>query len=303
MEKIVIISMIALLTGCSTIDLAEQKGLKIKKSKIEADAIKNFVEIASLPAQLRNAYIWTDEHGNRVICPEPFPDVAASTSLNATANAVNNLSSAINNSINLERQRSLTAASNQAAGGADGNNSGSNSDFDHIHNLNRTYGSNNTLNQSINLGLETTSTMVNLGGRTDIVLLAREMTFANCMASANGQISTSNASSPVQANLTKIFDVLNDMVQADRAKADAKKAQAEANQAQAEANKINAIIKAADKLDPKVLAGLQTGITEQYMKSYLAERDTCISNAAGDVKKVKNCEDEFGRRITSLMQL
>lgn len=300
-KNIVVISMIALLTGCSTIDVAEQKSLKIKKSKSEVDGKNTFVEIASLPAQLRNAYIWTDATGKRVICPEPFPDVAASSSLNATANAVNNLSSAINNSIDLERQKSLAAASNQVVGGADGNSSGTNSDSDFVNNFSRTYGSNNSLDQSINLGLETTSTMVNLGGRTDIVLLAREMMFANCMASANQQIGTE--STPVQVNLTKIFDVLNDMVKADRAKADAKKAQAEANQAQAETNKINAVIKAVDKLDPKVLAGLQTGITEQYMKSYLTVRDTCISNAAGDTKKIKNCDDEFRRAVTALMKI
>lgn len=304
MKLIVLLSITMLAAGCSILDISEQKTVKIKGSDISVSGKNSTVEIASMPAQLRNAYIWTDELGNRIICSEPFPDVAASTSFNATANALNKLTASLNHSIDIEKQRQANRAASQNSGGNEGSSENSDSGSDFTNNLTNSYSTNNAIDQSINLGLQATSTMVNLGGRTDIVLIASRMMFANCMASANKQLSApSGKVSPVQENLTKIYDIINDMVKADRAKAQAKQAQAQANQTQAEANKIKAVIKAADKLDPKVLAGIEPSINKQYMETYLTTRDKCIKAASGNAQKIKACNDEYQRKIIALMDI
>ncbi|HCE2108122.1 hypothetical protein [Vibrio parahaemolyticus] len=257
-----------LLSGCTSLGITEQKVVKVNHSNGENGEL----EIVSFPAQLRGAYVYTGADGEKFVCAEPFTDVAASSSLNATASAVNNLATALNKSANATRDLQ----------GADA--SGSNE---------TTLGYSTQTEQSINVGLNTVNQIVALEGRTQFVLLAREMLFRTCEAAANGYLNSTETI--VAQQHQKVFTALTQMV-------DTEKAKAQAEQAQADANKIKAVAAAAEKLDPKILA-VFTGLSlnEVILTQYLNEYTTCTNSAGSDVKKQQKCTATYHSQLTKLM--
>lgn len=298
MRKFTYLSFALLSVGCSHLDITEQKTVQLQTSDIELTDKVSTVEIASMPAQLRNAYVWTKNDGERIVCPEPFPDVAASTSLNATANAVNKLNNTLSRKLELEYSRQLARARNRNSG--ENNSSDNSNESNNSTSYNNVYDTTSDLEQSLNLGLQTTSTMVNLGGRTDIVLLAREMVFANCVAAANNQLVADGNSTTAQENLSKIFTILEDMVKADRLKAETKKEEAEAKKEEAQANKISVLISGVKQIDPKILASVTPNLIKIQLKAATDDRDKCRTKANGDAKKEKLCDDKFTEKIAAI---
>lgn len=261
-----------LVSGCSTMGLTEQKIVKVK-----ATGTDKGLEIASFPTQLRGAYVYTDGEGNKFVCAEPFADVAASSSLNATVNAINNLSGSLDRSLDTSKNNSLSG------GNSSENNEGS---------TNRSLGNSTQSEQSVNLGLNAINEIVALEGRTQFVLLAREMLFRTCEAAANGKLESED--SPVAKQHEHIFIALTKMIDTQKSKAEAKKAEADAERAKA-------ILKVADKLDPKILnVFVDDSLNEVILDSYLKKYDNCIVLSGGDSGKKKKCKDTYRTNLKRL---
>ncbi|EOG1477126.1 hypothetical protein CGJ01_22580 [Vibrio parahaemolyticus] len=265
---------VILLSGCTSLGITEQKVVKVNHS----NGGKGDLEIVSFPAQLRGAYVYTDATGKKFVCAEPFTDVAASSSLSATASAVNNLATALNQSANATREQQ--GSENIQGTDASGSNE-------------TTLGYSAQTEQNINVGLNTVNQIVALEGRTQFVLLAREMLFRTCEAAANGYLNS--AETIVAKQHQKVFTALTQMVETEQAKAQAEKSQADAN-------KVKAVAAAAEKLDPKILA-VFTGLSlnEVILTQYLNEYTTCTNNAGSDVKKQQKCKATYHNQLTKLM--
>ncbi|GGY92243.1 hypothetical protein [Shewanella fodinae] len=298
MKLLRLLPLVLITTGCTSLGITEQKTMKLELSALSKTDAPG-LEVASLPAQLRNVYIWTKSNGEKVVCSEPVPDVAASTTFKATAEAVNNLTAVVSQALEyqIERDRSLsrnsTAEDGSAASGSSGA-TGSN-DFSTNNSVN------NTLSQTLKLGMETTSTMVNLGGRNDLVLLSREMLFSNCMLAANGftgkptdaELPTSEA----QANIKQIITVISEMVTADRLKAEAK-----ANEAKAAENTAAAAKAKAEESLKKTQASTNSALLATYTASLDKQLAACKTAAGTDKVKLSTCQTQYNEDLKALQE-
>jgi len=286
-----------LLTGCASMGITEQKTVEIDKS----DESKNVLEIASFPTQLRGAYVYTGDDGKKYVCAEPFADVAASSSLNATANAINNLSTTLNKSLEASRagenssSANLENTSSSQLGDDNTSNTANSSTTDSNslqRNLGTTYGTNAQNEQSINVGLNTVNQIVALEGRTQFVLLAREMLFRTCEASANGKLES--ADSAVAKQHALVFNALAKML-------DTQKVEAETEKAKAEAEKAKAVVAAAEKLDPKILKVFaNNSLNKTILDQYLEEYTSCITDSGDDQGKKDKCKRSYNQKVTKL---
>ncbi|MEQ1526279.1 MAG: hypothetical protein ABL911_06010 [Gallionella sp.] len=192
---------VVLFSGCSSMDLQPQR-------KADSVSLKSQgAEIISMPTELRTQTLkfFIDKDGKKTdviySCTEPAPDVTMSSTLKLLAQA-----STDNTSKNTSKD-AAQEASNEAA---------------------------NKNNAS--LDLQTATTALELAGRTQIVLLAREMLYRICEAGANGWL---NADNVLEAQKSVIGQI-GDMVKNETATANAKKTSAEAAKTSAEAAKTNA---------------------------------------------------------------
>ncbi len=307
-KRILLLS--AILSGCSTIDLTDQKTVHIKSTSTFSS---HGLEIATFPAQVRGSYIYATDDG-KIVCAEPFTDVAAQSSLNATVSAVNNLSTALNKSLEASNSRSGSTnnqyGSNSSSETEGLSRSGSSdrsaeNSRSYENSFGNTFGTTSQAEQSVNAGLNAVTEIIALEGRTQFVLLAREMLFRTCEAAANGKLDSNE--SVVAKQHAIIFKALEDMIATQKTKADAAKAQADAAKSKADAQKakaekeqLEAVIAAADKLDPKILALFGGSSDQIILKQYLKEYDKCMSDAGTDQNKQKKCKDEYNKKLSRL---
>lgn len=294
--KLFTILIILIVSGCTSMGITEQKTIKIEDSVKEKDSL----EIASFPSQLRGAYIYTDNAGKKVVCAEPFADVAASSSLSATANAVNNLSTTLNRSLNNTSNRTgeFSRNRNNERSWAEGDNSSStslNNSLSRNNQISRstgtTYGTTGQAEQQLSLGLNAVNQIVALEGRTQFVLLAREMLFRTCEAAANGHITTTGK---VAEQHGLIFSALTKMIEAQKAEAELKKAKAESEKVKA--------IASVTKLNPEILRIFNDNSLNQTMKEqYLEQYTKCTGAANGDSEKIKKCKDDYHSKLNRLI--
>lgn len=295
--RMFLLSLLVVLSGCTALGITEQKTLDLDKS----DAGSNELEIASFPAQLRGAYVYTGSDGKKYVCAEPFTDVAASSSLNATANAVNNLSTALNQSLNASRNANGSSngdsgqtTSSESEGGSQSSsaNQSSANTGSYQNTVGSSYGTTAQTEQSINVGLNTVNEIVALEGRTQFVLLAREMLFRTCEAAANGNLES--AESPVAKQHALVFTALTKMIETQKVKADAEKAKAEAEKAKA-------VVAAAEKLDPKILKVFADGsVNQTILNDYLEEYTNCVEGSGDDQGKKDACKKEYNKKVSKL---
>lgn len=299
MNKLIYMSIVCVLvSGCTSMGITEQKTVRINESDTNKS---NGLEVASFPSQLRAAYLYTSSDGTKTVCAEPFADVAASSSLNATASAMNKLSSSLDKSLERKASRLNTVGkkytlSTSSSGDNQGEESGSSGDNSYSdsadNNINSSFGSTTGTDQSINLGLNAVNEIVALEGRTQFVLLAREMLFRTCEAAANGELENEN--SVVAKQHKEIFTALIKMIDTQKAKEDAKKAVAETKMTMA-------ILKAAEKLDPKILKAIAaSGLNDIILNQYLEKMLQCIGNAANDKSKIAECKKEYNSNLKKL---
>jgi hypothetical protein len=116
-----------------------------------------------------------------------------------------------------------------------------------------------------------------LAGRTQVVLLAREFMFRTCEAAANGWLSSNDVKKSHEA----IIKQITGMIEGDAAKQQAKAAAAEVAAA------------TAKKLDPKVVKNVSSAIEAAVKTKCMAIYDACIVKAEGNEKTVKACRAQL----------
>ncbi|WP_180700064.1 hypothetical protein [Pseudomonas crudilactis] len=252
---------LTMISGCSSLGLAEQKEAKIKKITANGELL-----MASIPAQLRGVYIRNESSANTYTsCAEPFSDVAASSSAQASLEATNKLNAILNSQ----------ASSTSAEGSTRSMSAGSNQD----------------LQQTANGAIDFVSTIVTLDGRTQYVLLAREMMFRTCEAASNGWLGNNKAETAtnVKSEHEAIIAALTSMVAAEQQKAKAQSDQALASVA----NKV-----AAGQLDSEILKHMSSAssIASDSLSKQLVR---CIESAKDDKSK-SDCAKNYASQMKGL---
>ncbi|MCO7226933.1 hypothetical protein [Pleionea sp. CnH1-48] len=245
------------LSGCSHLDIASQKTVKhIDTEKTE----KGDLELVSFPAELRGAYVYTIKgkadgkdgrpYSGKVICAEPFADVAVSSSLDTTAKAIQNFTSELGSGQAIEGDDTASKTAKL------------------------------TREKTAEAGLNVINTIVALEGRTQFVLLAREMLYRTCEAAANGFMDKDK----VVAQHELVVKALTDMI-------DSQNRQAEVKAVEAKAETVKAFISSGKEVDEKVLKDIfenNNFMQQLYLESY----ETCVSDAKDNTDKIKQCRDE-----------
>lgn len=281
-KLIVLLCVSSILIGCNSLGITEQKVVRVKQS--ETIVNKNSIELASYPTQLRSIVVYTDDKGKKTVCAEPFADVAASSSLQATANAMNKLSSSLNNSLESGRKNSTSYGNESTDAKVSTSGSAENA-------LSNSSGASSNADQSIALGLNAVNQIVALEGRTQFVLLAREMLFRTCEAAANGTLPDEKSAVAIQHK--EIISALVKMIDAQKAESVAKTEQAKAEQAKA--------LVSLDKLDAAVLNPLGGGGVRTLLRSkYIESHSKCIQEAEEDEKKVEACNKSLSVQLDQL---
>lgn len=185
-------------------------------------------EMVTLPAQLRTITNKTSK-GSYISCAEPGPDVAMSDTFKLITGITTDTSSSVNNG----NGSSATA----------GNKIGLNND------------------------LQTSTTALELAGRTQTVLLAREFLYRTCEAASNGWIEKEDVVKAHDSILKNITTLIN---------TDNKKAETTAAIAGAVAT---------GKLDPKLLGNAATVVSNAIREACTKDFEECISKAADEKAK------------------
>ena len=215
-----------------------------KARHISSQAIGDSGDLYSMPANLRTIDV-RGKDSNYIICSEPVPDIAMSNALKLALEASNEQSATT----------SSTVDSNSVAGSIT-----------------------NALGLKGNSDASTTA--LELAGRTQIVLLAREFLSSNCNARANGWITDKE----FKSNQETVMKQISEMINTDNDTAKAAKATAEA---------VSAAVTA--ELDSKALSNVSGAIKQAKSEFCLNNYDTCIKAAGDDSKKVKACKSTLAK--------
>lgn len=195
-------------------------------------------KIASVPAQLRNVYI-KDRAGSYFSCAEPGPDVALSDTFKLIAGATGDVS------VGTENESGSTSA---------GKTLSANADF------------------------QTSTAALELAGRTQTVLLARELLFRTCEYASNGSLTAAE----VKDAHKSIVDAIRDMTKEDRSNAEAK----------ASTSAAVATIVGADKLDANLLSRAAAASEAANRNFCTNQFETCLDSANDDTSR-KQCKAQI----------
>jgi hypothetical protein len=191
-----------------------------------------FGETATLPAQLRVLTIKRKE-GSFVSCAEPGPDVALSDTFKLVT------------AVTSER---VESASDAASASSSSQRKG-----------------------SLSGDLQSSTTALELAGRTQTVLLAREFLFRTCEAAANGWLEKLD----VKTAHTGTLEQLTRMVAADAKKA--------------ETTAVLVAAGAAGPLDAKAILNAASAVREASLRACRAEFEACLSKPGADDKAKEVC--------------
>ncbi|MEL6183668.1 MAG: hypothetical protein AAFU79_03520 [Myxococcota bacterium] len=216
--------------------------------------------LASFPTELRGAYIKKDKEIR--VCAEPFPDVAASNTLEVLA---------------------------KLSGGQQGK-----------VDVPDTFSSEGSANVAGELATKSGTQVLQLGGRSGAVLLGRELLYRMCEAHSNGlldpnqggeavvggQTKSKNADmTPAVLIYTKTIDAIVKIAESERLKAEASKKQADAEDKKQQA----ALLKARTDLAK----------SNKVFRACAAAYDKCVAGATGDAaakaKALAACEQARGK--------
>jgi hypothetical protein len=202
-------------------------------------------EVVTLPAQLRILEV-KKYNSSVTMCAEPVPDVALSDTFKLITGAVSD--------------SSATAKTNLSNG--------------------TTNTTSDDLKNKIDLknDLQTATTALELAGRTQLVLLAREFMFRTCEAAANGWIDGPN----VLANQKAVIDSITKLADSDKTKADTAKTKADTE----------AKVTAA-ALDDKVLQSTSASMKTALVNACTNNLVDCVSKPKIDDKAKAACQVSF----------
>lgn len=197
-------------------------------------------EVVTLPAQLRTISIKKKDN-SFIACSEPGPDVA----LSDTFKLVTGISA------------------DNSTGATDGTTNSS---------------ANSTQKIGVNNDLQASTAALELAGRTQVVLLAREFMFRTCEAASNGWLT----SEIVQKNHEKVIDNITKLIESDKAKADTAKAKAE-----------TVASAAAAALDDKILQSGASAVKAAIVNACTNTLVQCLSKPNIDDKGKTACQSSF----------
>ena len=195
-------------------------------------------EMVTLPAQLRAITNKTTK-GSYISCAEPGPDIAMSDTFKWITGITTDTSTSVNNG----NGSSATA----------GNKTGVQND------------------------LHTSTTALELAGRTQTVLLAREFLYRTCEAASNGWIEAKDVVKAHDSILNNITTLIN---------TDNKKAETTAAVAGAIATM---------KLDPKILGSTATVVKGVIRDACTKDFEDCMSKGGADEKAKRECRAGFNK--------
>ncbi len=197
-------------------------------------------EFVTLPAQLRTLSVRTGG-SDYVSCAEPGPDVAMSDTFKFIAG--------------ISQDKSAEASDGVAE-----------------------TSSSSSRKSAINSELQTTTAALELAGRTQTVLLAREFLFRTCEAAANKWID--NAA--VKENHQKIIDGVLKLIETDNTKADTAKTKAE-----------TAAAVSAVALDASVLGTTGGAVRSAILGACTTALEQCLLKPGADDKAKAACKTTF----------
>lgn len=218
-------------------DLVSQKrGKVILENAAELDG-----KLMTQPAQLRNVYIkkpqGKDQPASYISCAEPAPDAALSDTFKLIAGVTQDVNS------------DVSSADAAAKAGK---------------------------KLAVNADFQTSTTALELAGRTQLVLLARELLFRSCESASNGWLKPEE----VKDTHKNVIAALEKMTAAAQ-----KSSEARAEEAKTAG--------AALKLDAKLIGDTAARFEELSRSQCLVDYDECTQKAAGDGSKEKACKATF----------
>lgn len=194
--------------------------------------------IHTMPAQLRTVTNKTTA-GSFISCAEPGPDVAMSDTFKLITGITSDTSSSIN--------------------GGDGKSASAGNKI------------------GLNNDLQTSTTALELAGRTQTVLLAREFLYRTCEAASNKWITDTQ----VGRAHAEILKQITGLIETDKKKAETTAAIAGAV--------------ATGKLDPKLLGNAATAVSGAIRDACNKEFVECLGKAGADEKAKAQCTTNFNK--------
>jgi len=295
MKHIFALGMCSLLAACNE---------SMIKHDIVTHSDANSVTVSSFPTEKRGIFIRKmgkyesvkekvivkDKDGNEelkeieryypapglIVCPEPPADTGANTTFAMNANLSNQLSANMDmvNKLTRELERSRESSQGDPANtqSIDGSSS---------TNRDNSLSSNTSNNSSIEASLNLSRNIVELGGRTQLVLLARDFLSSNCINAANGFISRNEFVEMQKLAINQIGKMLEASV-----------TQAKAEETKAEAAKVVAETKQAE-LDKSILAASASIRYEIKVLRCERQKKACDKTNAGNTAGLNKCLKTF----------
>ena len=310
-----------LVSGCTFLGITEQKTVKqLQVSSVVAkDDDGHELNVLTFPTQLRGAYAFRNpvNLGNSdtpnwqthfVVCAEPFADIGMSSTLETSLELVNNLSASRNYAAGYNRSAERSGTIKRSVEKSTVNDDGtvtttivneyeSSNTQSGTASGNRSQDASMTSDQSAAAGLDASSTVVELGGRTQYVVLARELLYRTCEMAANGFLNAGH----VRDQQEDIINALTNMLSAEEKKAEAKKATAEAARTAQAVRLAEALnIPDADALD---IDGEATTQLRRELTQQLLECDSKFKEITDQSKRqqsIEECQSALSRLIQRL---
>lgn len=305
------------LSGCTALGLTEQKKIDIETT--------NKVNVVSFPTQLRGTFVKkaivnvapegkpAQYETHDVFCAEPPADIGMSSFLKSSLELKNDQTAKATGSRasdqtwsqrsenKLEKKTEVTTTS---ANGTTTTTTTYNYDTESVSAEDRNakreseYLNEMTSNQSLNGNVETSSTVVELAGRTEMLNLARQFLYRNCEGAANGFLTPSQYA----AQNKLVIEAIKDMMTVEASKAKAQQAAAEASSAEAKKQLAITLDGTDEELRSLIFSGDNDGL-----KAYLFEElSQClvaadeINDEATKKKAKKACQTDYETNLLRL---
>lgn len=310
-----------LVPGCTLLGITEQKTLKqqqVGDSWINTDQ-PNRLDVLSFPSQLRGAYAYrglvnvgteSEEKWEKryAVCAEPFADIGMSSSLDTTLDLINDISNSTNSSSEFSRGQDQTGKVSRVVEKSTVNEDGTvtttvvtdyhtSATQSTTSSGNRSLGLSQSSNQRATAGLNATSTVVSLGGRSQYVVLARELLYRTCESAANGFL---NAGA-VKEQHDEVIKALTKMLAAEEKTAEAKKTNADAALEGQKARYLEALY--ISDVDAADISGDPYRVTRRLLSKELIECSTkfnSISDPEQRQQRIDSCAENVSKQIQRL---
>mmetsp|Transcript_22854 Transcript_22854/g.29287 ORF Transcript_22854/g.29287 Transcript_22854/m.29287 type:complete len:323 (+) Transcript_22854:67-1035(+) len=257
---------LVLVTGCST-TLLNPPAAKKTTTKIGGGAAKSIIQFSNTRSETHFSHERPDDDsdyvtGNFLSCFSPMPDTATQIAAALKGSANYGAEQALASSLSRERSATVDDASLSSSRAGE-------------------QSANNSLTAGASFEGSLSTTIVQLDGRTELVVAARDIFNSICMFYVNGMLT--------QDEVSKKFDdtlkVITALADSEEKEAEAKKTEAEAKKSEADAKKAAAT---ADQIDAEAaLITAQVELIKQSRTSNVRKFVGVFLDNAGDLDVAK----------------